>query len=254
MKFLILIYPDRLRLVICTGNLVDYDWELTENVSRRRWSISASQFILTYRLYHSSSSLQAAFIQDFPLLPDGQKPKNSDVYDQLSMILKSFTVPNAHPGLKALNRYDFQKGPMLVASIGTRFPVRGWNEVIKVGLGRLGTKAREIFGGSVKGGGVNLEAQTSSISKYGLKWLRQFHMVCSGVKLSANLPLPLSQTQAKSTHEATTGCRGDIPLKIFAPTKEFVEERSILGPGGGGCHFGKVSTEFCAARLAGSDD
>lgn len=186
-------------------------------------------------------------MQDFPLSPAGQTSADSDTYDQLTRVLRSLNVPSGHPGLRQLGRYDLRQSPRLVASIATRFPLRGWDEIGKVGLGRLGSMARDILGGSVKDGGVQLEAQGSSMSKYGLKWLRQFHILCSGlgVRSAKALPLPDSAAAAQRQYEALVGCRGELPVKIFFPTKDYVQSGTMCGIEGGGCHFGKVSIGIC---------
>lgn len=134
MKFMFLFYSDRFRLVILTGNLIAYDWETLEN---------------------------AAYIQDFPLLPGSQKDDKSDTYVQLSSVMKSLSVPYVHPALKDLSRYDLKKGPTIVASSATpsNAPKKGFEQISQWGVGRLAECARQIMGGTVKKGGVKLEAQ-----------------------------------------------------------------------------------------------
>lgn len=134
MKFAMLFYPDRFRLVILTGNIFAADWDVLEN---------------------------AAFIQDFPILAGGRRDTSSDAYEQLHMVLKSLDVPSTHPGLKALSRYDLSKGPTIIASIAKRTAYRGKENIERIGLGRLSKVARDAMGGSVGAGGVDLEAQVS---------------------------------------------------------------------------------------------
>lgn len=224
MKFLLLLYPDRFRLVILTGNLIAYDWETLEN---------------------------AAYIQDFPILPGGRRDTSTDTYEQLSNVMKSLSVPSAHPALKDLSRYDLSKGPTIVASGATpsNAPRRGFEQINKWGIGRLAHCARSIMGvkGSKGCNGVHLEAQGSSMGTYSLRWMQQMHLAASGADISACLPLPSSAVQARKTYDKYAGnppltsASKDSwpPVKILFPTRRFVEQQSNAGPAGGGCHFGK---------------
>ncbi|CAO1633746.1 unnamed protein product [Sympodiomycopsis kandeliae] len=219
MKFIFLFYGDRFRMVILTGNLIEYDWNTLEN---------------------------AAYIQDFPILPGSRRDTSSDTYDQLSSIMKSLSVPAAHPALKELSRYDLTKGPTIIASAATTNPApyRGFEEINKWGLGRLSQCVRKIMGGKKVGeGGVRLEAQGSSMGSYSMRWMQQFHLAASGLNLSKYLPLPSSANSARKLYEKAIGSSSTAsqwpPVKILFPTKTFVENVSKAGPSGGGCHYGK---------------
>jgi tyrosyl-DNA phosphodiesterase-1 len=135
-KLLLLFYPDRLRVGILTGNMIEYDWSTLEN---------------------------AAFLQDFPILPGERRDTSTDVYDQLSMVLSSMGLPRQHAAFQLLARYDLTRGPTIVASLATDVPVKGWDKISKVGMGRLAVKSRELMGGAAVAGGLELEAQVSTL-------------------------------------------------------------------------------------------
>lgn len=213
MKFLLLFYADRVRLAILTGNLIESDWSTLEN---------------------------AAFVQDFPLLPGSQRDTSTDCYAQLNAVLRSLALPPGHAAVKNLSRYDLKRGPTIVASLASQWPIKGWDAISKVGLGRLAAQAKALLSGSGSGGGggVDLEVHGSSMGSYSLRWLQQFHLAASG--LGSALPLPKSDAAAtKAYRSATSSATPTPPLKILFPTRRFVERESAAGPPGGGCHFGK---------------
>ncbi|PWN27015.1 phospholipase D/nuclease [Jaminaea rosea] len=241
-KMLLLVYQDRLRLVISTGNLNRIDWESLEN---------------------------AAWVQDFPLLPPGAaaslSAQGTDVKDQLVRVLRGMDVPAAHPVSRALQRYNFDKGPTLVASIPRRTAYQGRNEISLVGLGRLADQARKLLGDRAQ---VEVEAQGSSMGSYSQRWLQQFHLVATGSSSGSSAELKLDvlppsgkaatkayldlvgkPTQASKMDRAAVLKRHDDtgkddeaawpPIKVLFPSRDFVVHQSVGGAAGGGCHFGK---------------
>ncbi|CAO1633675.1 unnamed protein product [Parajaminaea phylloscopi] len=214
-KMALLFYPNRLRLVVLTGNMQSSDWDLLEN---------------------------AAYIQDFPILSETAVHTTGDVYQQLDMILRGMDLPNSHYALRNLSRYNLAKGPTLVASIGSKTPVSDLDQIKRLGLGRLNEKVRELMGGAVGQGGLELEAQGSSMGTYSQRWLQQVHLLASGVPLSSCLPMPKADGAANRhylQHIGADTADSWPPIKIVFPTDDFVRNRSILGVEGGGCHFGK---------------
>lgn len=211
-KMVLLFYPDRLRLLVFSGNLQRSDWETLEN---------------------------AAYIQDFALLPGQRRDTGSEVYSQLEMVLSSLDIPRNHYARRTLSRFDLSRGPSLIASIGRRQAVTG-HAIMNVGLGRLNAKVRELFMGEMDKGGLELEAQGSSMGTYSRRWLQQMHLVASGAAVEDVLPLP--KTDGPATRHYQKEIRGSQewpPIKILFPTDDFVRNRSADGILGGGCHYGK---------------
>ncbi|KAK0523151.1 hypothetical protein OC842_006243 [Tilletia horrida] len=296
-KFLILFYPDsHMRFILLSGNLVDYDWDRIENT---------------------------AFIQDFPALPfadiaDRQtrlsKSTSTPFGRELIRLFDALTMPPSHSARARLENYDLRGAiGSIVISAPQKQALTGWQQVDKWGIGRLGAVIRAPFqhdGGASHGtgvglqparGGVDFEAQCSSLGDLRARWLQQFHILASGVDphVGRSPALPLPSAQAKATQKYTdvlypaasaasafstgtgkhkfpaglvpppavgssasskTGAshskhapprevgrvvRGRPsdatwpPVRVCFPTKRWVVEEAVEGPGGAGTFFGK---------------
>lgn len=139
-QFLFLMYTDRFRLVILTGNLVESDW--------------------------TSAGVQdnAAYIQDFHILPSGRRNTTSEMYKQLHSIMTSLAVPHAHPLVHGLARYDLSNGPTMAAATPNPSSESSANEDMHQwafsGLGfplGLGQCAHGVAGGGGGGASSNVE-------------------------------------------------------------------------------------------------
>lgn len=126
----------------------------------------------------------------------------------------------------------------------------GWDDIEKVGLGRLGKLVGEISHQIKKPGGLILEGQGSSCGSYNPRWLKDFHLIASGFPMS---PLPAKSQRAaaeeyqhrmklqpaKGFTEAIAKVDWPTAVKILFPSERFVTQEYVLGPDGAGAFFGK---------------
>lgn len=214
MKFIILFYKDRMRLMILSGNLVDYDWRRIENT---------------------------AFIHDFPRLKNDEKDITSDYGKHMKRTLSSLSVPAGHYAMRMMESYDMKSEceARIVASIPTFTPVIGWAAIEELGIGRLGKIVGEILGEKVRE--VNIEAQGSSMGSYSPRWLQQFHLICTGADYKKFLPLPTGVKAAKAWASATKCKESEQwpPIRLLFPSDSWVKTQSIEGVNGALTFFGK---------------
>ncbi|MCO5555749.1 hypothetical protein L7F22_009294 [Adiantum nelumboides] len=214
MKFIILFYEDRLRLMILSGNLVDYDWRRIENT---------------------------AFIHDFPRLKNDEKDTTSEYGKQMRRILSSLSVPTGHHAMRMMETYDMSSKceAKIVASIPTFTPVTGWAAIEELGIGRLGKVVRESLGGKMVE--VDVEAQGSSMGSYSPRWLQQFHLICTGADYKKHLPLPTGAKAVKAWASATNCKESEQwpPVKLLFPSDSWVKTKSVEGVNGALTFFGK---------------
>ncbi|KAK0547419.1 hypothetical protein OC846_004868 [Tilletia horrida] len=193
-KFFILFYPkSHMRFILLSGNLVDYDWDRIENT---------------------------AFVQDFPALSAGDHA-NPDVRASKSIktpfgrelvkLLNALSLPKPHTARERLEQYDLTGAVgSLVLSAPQRSPVIGWEQVEKWGVGRLGAVVRSKSAGvglQPTRGGVDWEAQGSSLGEIRSRWLQHFHILASGVDPCGSkvpcIPLPSAEKRAKQRYADT---------------------------------------------------
>ncbi|PWN32106.1 phospholipase D/nuclease [Meira miltonrushii] len=214
MKFIILFYEDRLRLMILSGNLVDYDWRRIENT---------------------------AFIHDFPRLKNDEKDTTSEYGKQMRRILSSLSVPAGHYAMRMMESYDMSSKceARIVASIPTFTPVTGWAAIEELGIGRLGKVVREILGNKMLE--VDIEAQGSSMGSYSPRWLQQFHLICTGADYRKHLPLPTGAKAVKAWASATKCKESEQwpPMRLLFPSDSWVKKQSVEGVSGALTFFGK---------------
>lgn len=214
MKFIILFYEDRLRLMILSGNLVDYDWRRIENT---------------------------AFIHDFPRLKNDEKDTTSEYGKQMRRVLSSLSVPAGHHAMRMMESYDMSSDceAKIVASIPTFTPVAGWAAIEELGIGRLGLVVREILGDKMLE--VDVEAQGSSMGSYSPRWLQQFHLICTGADYKKHLPLPAGAKAVKAWASATKCKESEQwpPIRLLFPTDSWVKTQSVEGVNGALTFFGK---------------
>ncbi|ETW80095.1 hypothetical protein HETIRDRAFT_459808 [Heterobasidion irregulare TC 32-1] len=217
MKFFLLFYKSgRLRLVISTANLVDFDWRDIENT---------------------------VWVQDIPIrqTPIAHDPKASDFPTSFERVLKALNVgpaltsfvhndhptmpfPSLHPGaLRTV--YDFTRvHAKLVPSVAGKH--EGWPNVIRTGHTALMKALREIGAEAGKSRRVMVEYQGSSIGTYSTQWVNEFYGSASGESPEKWLDEPKSR-------------RAKLPwplVKILFPTRAWVQG-SVLGEKGGGTMF-----------------
>ncbi|CEH17256.1 Tyrosyl-DNA phosphodiesterase [Ceraceosorus bombacis] len=235
-KIVMLKYPDRLRICILTGNLIEYDWYQVENL---------------------------AYVQDFRRLPEGQEAvsRASDAFKQLATLFDSWDMKSQeHPCVKALEQYDLSafgggSGARLCAS----FPepglasVWGWKSIETRGLGRL-KRIIDDLKITPRRGGMQLLTQGSSLGgRSNVLWLHHLHLIASG--LGRLVPLPAGTSQVKGAHKSALSSAaipeacdtGEVvdfgdwpPVRIQFPTLAQVDE----APGGrssAGTFFAKTA-------------
>ncbi|EDR09713.1 uncharacterized protein LACBIDRAFT_319104 [Laccaria bicolor S238N-H82] len=209
MKFMLLFYRNgRLRVVVSTANLIEYDWRDMEN---------------------------SVWLQDVPLrsspIPHDPKATN-DFPSIIQRVLNSLNVkPHPNLALKSIEdlrcRWDWSKVKVhLVPSIAGKH--EGWPAVIKTGHPRLMMAVREMAMRTGKGKAKELilECQGSSLGIYTTQWMNEFHWSARGESAEDWLDEPKKRRE-KLPYP---------PIKIFFPSKRTVQE-SALGEKGGGTIF-----------------
>ncbi|SOV06189.1 uncharacterized protein UDID_01505 [Ustilago sp. UG-2017a] len=227
MKFLVLVHEGWLRVAIASGNLNEVDWSRIEN---------------------------GVFIQDFPLKggegssarAEGRGGVENDFKEQLTLVLKSLSVPTSHPVWTALDRFDFSLGgarARIVASWPEASSLQGWDRIETQGLGRLGKVVRNLDIPAVKGG-MEVECQGSSLANHDLKWIEHFHLLASGVDPRGKLPFKGKPNEAHPEYRRAIGGVGGAlpPVKVVFPHHRYVEQETVEGPMGALSFFGKAET------------
>ncbi|WWC88676.1 uncharacterized protein L201_003589 [Kwoniella dendrophila CBS 6074] len=217
MKYFWIFYKTgRLRVVISTANMVDYDWEMIENT---------------------------VFVQDFLPLPKAT-PLQADnrTHDFPLQFSRLFTHSRIHTGLRNLikahpngskipftpeddfadmGKYDWSKVKVrIVMSIPGTYT--GFEEINKLGISRLGKILNEEGWIPKSGQKLDVEFQGSSLGTYSLEWFSKFYSFISG------------KTAQQLVNRPKPGSWPD--LRILFPTLANVEA-SQLGKGGGGTMF-----------------
>ncbi|KAF9228232.1 phospholipase D/nuclease [Gyrodon lividus] len=219
MKFMLIFYKTgRLRVVVSTANLVDYDWRDIENV---------------------------VWLQDVPprSRPLPHDPKVVDDFPSIMQkVLHAVNVrpalanmlANDHPDLPLetihdlRSKWDFSKVRVkLIPSIAGKH--EGWPTVIQTGHTRLMKAVRDLGLRTGKGRAakeLTIECQGSSIGTYSTQWLNEFHLSARGESADDWLDEPKTR-RAKLPWPA---------VKIIFPSLKTVRE-SVLGEPGGGTMF-----------------
>ncbi|KAF8511258.1 tyrosyl-DNA phosphodiesterase-domain-containing protein [Hysterangium stoloniferum] len=242
-KLMLLFYKSgRLRVVIPTANLVDYDWRDIEN---------------------------SVWLQDIPARKEAV-PRNvgeDDFPTQLERVLHSLNVPHGlrairvdHPNIpisavtELRSKWDFSKvEAQLLPSLAGKH--EGWPSVLRVGHIRLMRIVRQIGAradpvGSKGGKGkatqagertVELECQGSSIGTYSPSWIDEFYCSARGESPETRLDeAKAKRIKRLDTIIAREGWKFWKNIKILFPTLKTVHD-SRLGPAGAG-------TMFCRRR------
>ncbi|OAX34687.1 phospholipase D/nuclease [Rhizopogon vinicolor AM-OR11-026] len=218
MKFML---TGRLRVVISTANLIDYDWRDIEN---------------------------AVWLQDLPLRPASiqHDPKVIDDFPSIMQtVLRAVNVrpalanmlANDHPNLplQTINdlrmKWDWSKVKVkLVPSIAGKH--EGWPHVILTGHTRLMKAVRDMGLRTGKGKAAKdlvVECQGSSIGIYSTQWLNEFHWSARGESAEDWLDEKTKRTKLPWP-----------PVKIVFPSLKTVRD-SVLGELGGGTMFCRTS-------------
>jgi len=212
----------RLRVVISTANLVDYDWRDIEN---------------------------AVWLQDVPPRPVSIPHERKFVDDFPSIMQKVLHAVHVHPALTNMlandhpnlpictiedirSKWDFSKVMVkLIPSIAGKH--EGWPALIQTGHTRLMKAVRDL--GLRTGAGnaareLVLECQGSSIGTYSTQWLNEFHWSARGESGEDWLDEPKARRSKLPWP----------PVKIIFPSSKTVRASALGEPGGG--------TMFCRAN------
>ncbi|KAG8215114.1 tyrosyl-DNA phosphodiesterase-domain-containing protein [Butyriboletus roseoflavus] len=208
----------RLRVVISTANLIDYDWRDIENL---------------------------VWLQDVPPRSKPIPCERNVVDDFPSIMQKILHAINVHPALANMlandhlklpihtiedlrSKWDFSKVRVkLIPSIAGKH--EGWPAVIQTGHIRLMKAVRDLGLRTGKGKAAKelvLECQGSSIGSYSTQWLNEFHWSARGESAEEWLDEPKTR-------------RSKIPwppVKIVFPSLKTVRA-TVLGEPGGGTTF-----------------
>ncbi|THH28564.1 hypothetical protein EUX98_g5632 [Antrodiella citrinella] len=201
----------RLRVVVSTANLIQYDWRDIENT---------------------------AWVQDFPLrsAPIPHDPKATDFPATFSRILRSLNVVaallnmarNGHDDLplKCAEdlrcKWDFSKAKVfLIPSIAGKH--EGWPKVVQTGHTALMKALRDMGARTGKDRELTLECQGSSIGAYSTQWTNEFYCSAQGESAETWLDQPRSR-RMKLPYP---------PLRILFPSRKTVRESALGEPGGG---------------------
>ncbi|OBZ74283.1 putative tyrosyl-DNA phosphodiesterase [Grifola frondosa] len=189
----------RVRIVVSTANLVEYDWRDIEN---------------------------SVWIQDLPKRPSpiAHDPKANDFAAAMVRVLHASESTDETIG-DLRTHWDFTKVKVhLVPSIAGKH--EGWPKVILSGHTALMRAVRDMGGRPDKGKDVVLECQGSSIGNYSTQWMNEFHCSARGDSAESWLDAPKSRRMKLPFP----------PVKILFPTAATVRE-SVLGEPGGGTMF-----------------
>ncbi|KAJ8468157.1 hypothetical protein ONZ51_g9818 [Trametes cubensis] len=215
MKFMLLFYKTgRLRVIVSTANLVEYDWRDIEN---------------------------SVWVQDIPKRPEPiTSPANTeDFAAAMVRVLHALNVAPAlvnhlntdHPNLplKRLehlrSHWDFSRvKAALVPSLAGKH--EGWPKVILTGHTRLMKAVMDMGAATPEGKELVLECQGSSIGNYSTMWMNEFYKCARGE--SPQKWLEMTKARRSKTPYP--------PVKILYPTAQYVRE-SVLGEAGGGTMF-----------------
>ncbi|TFK84746.1 phospholipase D/nuclease [Polyporus arcularius HHB13444] len=215
MKFMLLFYKTgRLRVVISTANVIEYDWRDIENT---------------------------VWVQDVPKLPSPivADPKKEDFASAMVRVLHGVNVApalvnflsNDHPDLplqrieRLRTHWDWSKvKAALIPSIAGKH--EGWPKVILSGHTSLMKALIDMGAKPPSGKELVLECQGSSLGTYSTQWLNEFY--CSARGESAQTWLDVSKARRAKLPFP--------PIKILFPTARYVRE-SVLGEAGGGTMF-----------------
>lgn len=243
-KMILLSFETHLRVVVLTGNLVTYDWDIIEN---------------------------SALVFDAPRVKDGNTSPPSDLSRQLLLTLRNLDLPNNHPMMQELRTgaFDMSAAPFKLVLSAPTTPLTDWESIYTLGLGRLLKIVRDYGMGEVSPG--VLEAQVSanlievsttvllscrprprsrrltfhlsfslslslrcsfaqkgsSLGKYSQNWLKNFIAIASG---APNNRLP----------NLVNGTPWNVyPIRVLFPSQSWVVNELVREGGGGGTFFGK---------------
>ncbi|KAH7927597.1 phospholipase D/nuclease [Leucogyrophana mollusca] len=211
MKFMLLFYKSgRLRVVISTANLIDYDYRDIEN----------AMWLQDLPLRSSAIAHDPKVVGDFPSLMQGVL-RAVNVRAALANMLC-----NDHPNLplQSINdlrmKWDWSKVKVkLVPSLAGKH--EGWPNVILTGHTALMKSIRDMGLRTGKGKAAKdlvIECQGSSIGTYSTQWMNEFHWSARGESAADWLDEPKTRRSKMPWP----------PVKVVFPSVKTVRE-TVLG-------------------------
>ncbi|CAG8551358.1 2265_t:CDS:10, partial [Racocetra persica] len=199
-KLMLLFFDGWLRVVVASGNLISYDWEINENV---------------------------VFVQDFPSRQvtdsndDNLHPFAQDIKDFiLAMGLKNHIV-------NKLSQYDFSKAKAkIVASIPGVY--KGTEEIKRYGHRRLCRVIQDVCGPNEN---IILECQTSTLGGLTADFLHEFYRSASGIDT-----IEISKSRTKKNQEIE---RQLPPMTMVYPSNRTVLSSKSPKAASAALFFGK---------------
>ncbi|KAG8995143.1 hypothetical protein FRB94_009383 [Tulasnella sp. JGI-2019a] len=218
MKFMLVFYPTRLRIIIPTANFIAYDWRDIENT---------------------------VWTQDIPLrapTPEAVEPPAVDDFpSRLQYALRKLNFAPAlaahlaadHPDLPLSDIKDLRRRwdwsavkVQLVISVPGKF--EGRREMGMSGHPALQRSLRELDALCPEGKELQIECQGSSIGSYSSPWLNEFHFSVAGKSLQSWFSFKEGHRRGGMSHPAD--------IKILFPSLKTVDA-SVMGRPGGGSMF-----------------
>ncbi|KAJ3043500.1 hypothetical protein HDV00_004889 [Rhizophlyctis rosea] len=219
-KIMLLWYPGFLRVVVTSANLMDYDWELLENV---------------------------VFYQDFPPAPP-TKPSGETLGpfgDDLLALLEKMKVPPSVRNRVGEFNFGLARARLVCSIPGT---YKG-GEAFQYGHLALGRVVKPIvecsgFDGDVEG--ALLYYQTSSLGSLTPKWMTEFHRSACGLGPSEAVKSSRSTSKLKPNGASSnlvktnTGEVEGVPkFRVLFPSERHVRASRLGVDGAGTISFGR---------------
>jgi hypothetical protein len=113
-KLQVLKFPDYIRIVVPTGNLVSYDWGETgimENVRIHTLKVSPFRVAEMSSRWLTCPFIQMVFLIDLPRLPDPSEHRTTDFSTELCRFLRACQVDEKL--VLSLGNYDFSRTKQL---------------------------------------------------------------------------------------------------------------------------------------------
>ncbi|RKP35823.1 tyrosyl-DNA phosphodiesterase-domain-containing protein [Dimargaris cristalligena] len=230
-KLMLLYYPGFLRVAVCSGNLIAYDWEVMEN------TIFCQDFAV-----RSPPTTGAAFSAPTPVAAKGSAQPSAELYPhvsefgaQLDRFLRDCCVPAKVRA--TLMDYDFQLAKaQLVMSVPGTYPKTRWDSYGQTRLAALiaeqypktsvdqESQPTETLPPYRDPKQIHFECQASSIGNIGGNWLPKFFKsLCGQVSETGHESKASKDLTQDTVENSTYGLRGGGSL--------FLSEYSYKGLG-----------------------
>ncbi|KAJ7114050.1 hypothetical protein C8R44DRAFT_796164 [Mycena epipterygia] len=226
MKYMLLFYSGRLRVVVSTANLISMDWKHLENSVFIQDVYNSSSNIMGNSLAPEKAKQPPPAEESFAMILESVL-KATNVAPALQHLKKTVRMPfelSFPPGTNSRSFFAFLPGPFynrgvlynanlpfnsitdlsklwdwsnvraeLVPSLAGKW--EGWKRVMTTGHPRLMRAIATLGVATSKSENLVVECQGSSIGRYSTQWFNQFYISASGHSsaLKAHLDIPDSR-------------------------------------------------------------